>query len=70
VLKTRVERRKADMSVYPAVIQYVCSDKACGAQAGAPFMVKFLSEALLDEKNIATLFCSRGKKNCFRQARG
>jgi hypothetical protein len=50
------------MSINPARIQYVCSDKACCEQTGTPFMVEFPSEALLDEKNIATLFCSRCSK--------
>jgi hypothetical protein len=50
------------MSINPARIQYVCSDKACCEQTETPFMVEFPPEALLDEKNIATLFCSRCSK--------
>ncbi|KJS31002.1 MAG: hypothetical protein VR64_13025 [Desulfatitalea sp. BRH_c12] len=38
---------------------YACKNKTCAEKEGAVFRVEFPQECILDEKNIATLFCNK-----------
>jgi uncharacterized protein YbaR (Trm112 family) len=39
------------------IIEYQCLNTQCHCEAAQPYEVQIRSEAVMDEKNVATLFC-------------
>jgi hypothetical protein len=38
---------------------YACHNKACAEKEGAIFLLEIPLEAIMDERNVATLFCHK-----------
>jgi hypothetical protein len=41
------------------IYAFVCKDKTCAEREGAAFRLEIPSEAVMDENNMATIFCRR-----------
>lgn len=41
------------------IYKYACKDKDCAEKEGAVFRLEIPSEAILDDNNIATIFCPK-----------
>jgi hypothetical protein len=41
------------------IYAYVCKDKVCAEKESAVFRLEIPSEAVMDDKNIATIFCHK-----------
>ena len=49
----------ADSDQSPSHHRFYCHNKTCGSQSKGPFFIDLPSEAIMDNNNLATIFCPK-----------